>query len=69
MHRNHIESHATKPNRGDDGFVEKVSKKNKKSEQIKWNEWWPFTRATGDALRQLNRKQPKPQPDVPEALL
>ena len=43
--------------------------KRKKPEEVKWNEWWPFTRATGDALRQLNRKQPKPLPDVPEALL
>jgi hypothetical protein len=26
---------------------------------ILWSEWWPFTRATGDALRQLNRPQKK----------
>lgn len=24
---------------------------------IDWQEWWPFERATGDALRQLNRKK------------
>jgi hypothetical protein len=69
MHRDHIESHATEPNRGDNGLVEKASKKNTKHRQIKWDEWWPFTRATGDALRQLNRKEPKASLDMPEALL
>lgn len=33
--------------------------KSKKAKEIKWNEWWPFDRATGDALKQLNRKQRK----------
>lgn len=28
-------------------------------QSINWNEWWPFTRATGAALRQLNQRQPK----------
>jgi len=41
--------------------VKKPARKNKKAE-IDWNTWWPFTRATGDALRQLNRRQPKPNP-------
>lgn len=34
-------------------------------DQINWNNWWPFKRATGQALRQLNKK---PQPDWEEAL-
>lgn len=25
---------------------------------IDWSKWWPFDRATGDALIQLNKKQP-----------
>ncbi len=33
--------------------------KNKKAKPILWSEWWPFERATGDALRQLNRPQSK----------
>lgn len=41
----------------------------RKKENINWNEWWPFTRATGDALKQLNRKQPKQFEDFEEALL
>ena len=38
---------------------------------IDWKTWWPFTRATGPALRQLNQKQVKPNPleGVPEALI
>jgi hypothetical protein len=27
---------------------------------IDWDQWWPFTRATGAALKQLNRRQPAP---------
>ena len=47
-----------------------ASRKNKEA-QIDWQTWWPFTRATGTALRQLNRKQPKTNHlnDVQEALL
>lgn len=29
------------------------------NEKILWSEWWPFTRATGAALKQLNRPQKK----------
>lgn len=25
--------------------------------RIDWSRWWPFTRATGKALRELNRPQ------------
>ena len=31
----------------------------KKKGEIDWNCWWPFTRATGSALKQLNKRQPK----------
>lgn len=27
--------------------------------EINWQTWWPFTRATGAALEQLNRRQRK----------
>jgi hypothetical protein len=30
-----------------------------KEHEIDWKTWWPFERATGDALRQLNKRQPK----------
>ena len=41
-----------------------------KTEAINWNEWNPFERATGEALRQLNRRQRKPtELDGEEALL
>ena len=30
-----------------------------KAQEINWQHWWPFDRATGTALRQLNRRQPK----------
>ena len=26
------------------------------AKEINWQHWWPFDRATGTALRQLNRK-------------
>ena len=40
-------------------------------EKILWSHWWPFTRATGKALKQLNRPQRKDNypHDVQEALL
>ena len=38
-----------------------------KAKEINWQEWWPFDRATGTALRQLNRKPPMEQ--FEEALL
>lgn len=28
-------------------------------ERILWSHWWPFDRATGEALKQLNRPQSK----------
>ena len=44
---------------------------NRKVKEIKWSEWNPFERATGDALRQLNKRQRKQSPIdcVEEALL
>lgn len=43
----------------------------RKEKEINWNEWNPFERATGEALRQLNRRQrkPKQQPEGEEAPL
>lgn len=38
-------------------------KKRKTQHPIDWSTWWPFTRATGEALKQLNRRQPKKQLD------
>ena len=29
-----------------------------KAYPIDWNTWWPFERATGNALKQLNKRQP-----------
>jgi hypothetical protein len=34
----------------------------KKIKEINWNEWNPFERATGEALRQLNKRQRKQSP-------
>jgi hypothetical protein len=38
---------------------------------INWNEWNPFERATGKALKQLNKRQPKKheEPDAEDALI
>lgn len=33
-----------------------------KTKEINWNEWNPFERATGEALRQLNKRQRKQSP-------
>lgn len=45
--------------------------KRAKTKEINWNEWNPFVRATGEALRQLNKRQRKQSPFdcVEEALL
>ena len=45
--------------------------KRAKTKTIKWNEWNPFERVTGEALRQLNKRQRKQSPldCVDEALL
>ena len=41
-----------------------------KAVTIRWNEWNPFERATGEALKQLNRRQRKQtELDGEEALL
>lgn len=50
--------------------TKKLTRKSKEPE-IDWATWWPFTRATGTALRQLNRKQVKRNTlnEIPEALL
>jgi hypothetical protein len=47
------------------------SSEKKETKTIKWNEWNPFERATGEALRQLNKRQRKQSPIdcVEEALL
>ena len=43
---------------------------NRKVKEIKWNEWNPFQRATGQALKQLNRRYRKQKEiDESEALL
>ena len=34
--------------------------------EVDWNAWWPFTRATGAALKQLNKK---PKVEGEEALI
>lgn len=41
------------------------------AKMILWSEWWPFTRATGAALKQLNRPQRKDAypHDVEDALI
>jgi len=39
---------------------------------VDWKEWWPFERATGNALKQLNKRQPKSTgclDDIEDALL
>ena len=46
------------------------SHKRTKTKTIKWKEWNPFERATGEALKQLNRRQRKQtELDGEEALL
>jgi len=37
--------------------------------EISWNEWNPFERATGSALKQLNRRHKQLDTDWEEALL
>ena len=41
------------------------------AKMILWSEWWPFNRATGTALKQLNRPQRKDSypHDVEDALI
>lgn len=48
---------ATQGRRRKGASSEKPTRKSKK--KIDWNEWNPFVRATGEALRQLNKRQPK----------
>jgi hypothetical protein len=43
------------------------AEKTEKAREVNWSGWWPFDRATGDALRQLNRKPKLEEPE--EALL
>ena len=46
------------------------SHKSSSSVPINWNEWNPFERATGEALRQLNKREKKrSMPEGEEALL
>ena len=42
--------------------AKKSTCKSTKQSAIKWDEWNPFERATGDALRQLNKRQRKQSP-------
>jgi hypothetical protein len=42
--------------------AKKSTCKSTKQPAIKWSEWNPFERATGDALRQLNKRQRKQSP-------
>ena len=53
----------------DEGGSHKRTKS--KTVTIRWNEWNPFERVTGEALRQLNKRQRKQSPldCVDEALL
>lgn len=53
----------------DEGVLQPACVQNKRSrahraktKTIKWNEWNPFERVTGDALRQLNKRQRKQSP-------
>ena len=45
------------------------TKRPAKASEVRWNEWWPFERATGTVLKQLNKRQPKQQPEYEEAPL
>jgi hypothetical protein len=50
--------------------VEKIAHKSTSKQPINWNEWNPFERATGEALRQLNKREKKQtMPEGEEALL
>ena len=44
--------------------IKSASRKNKEA-QTDWQTWWPFTRATGTALRQLNRKPKQEYEEAP----
>jgi hypothetical protein len=58
MRKNNSELHEEVQGRsGEIDPVKKPTRKGKK--KITWNEWDPFVRATGEALRQLNKRQPK----------
>jgi len=46
--------------------AERTSQEDREPTEINWQKWWPFDRATGAALRQLNQKQ---QPEYEDALL
>lgn len=42
----------------------------KRKKDIDWKTWWPFTLATGDAYKQLNRRERKKvSPSMEDALL
>jgi hypothetical protein len=50
--------------------VEKTAHKSTSKQPIDWNKWNPFERATGEALRQLNKREKKQtMPEGEEALL
>ena len=58
MRENNSELHEEVQGRsGEVDLVKKSTRKSKK--KIIWSEWNPFVRATGEALRQLNKRQPK----------
>lgn len=43
----------------DEGSGDRRAKTKTSKAKVNWNEWNPFVRATGEALRQLNKRQPK----------
>ena len=43
--------------------------KRKKQEPIDWKLWWPFTPVTGEAYKQLNKREPKQLPVAEEGPL
>ena len=58
MRKNNSELHEEVQGRsGEVDLAKKSTRKSKK--KIIWSEWNPFVRATGEALRQLNKRQPK----------
>ena len=58
MRKDNSELHqATQGQHGEGSPAKKPASKGKK--KIIWSEWNPFVRATGEALRQLNKRQPK----------
>ena len=47
----------------------RCSKRSAAQGPIDWSQWWPFQRATGNAFKQLNKRQAASRLEVEEALL